>query len=53
MEFQPPGTKLWRFCSQGGLVGEGAMAVCDVCDAFDVCVEASVVLLVPTSACDK
>ena len=46
MEFQPPGTKLWQFCGQGGLVGEGAIDVCDVC------VEASVALLVPTRARD-
>ena len=49
MEFQPPGTKLWQFCDQGGLVGDGAIDVCDVCD---VCVEASVALLVPTRAQD-
>ena len=46
LEFQPPGTKLWQFCGQGGLVGEGAIDVCDVC------VEASVALLVPTRTQD-
>ena len=46
MEFQPPGTKLWQFWGRGGLVGEGAIDVCDVC------VEASVALLVPTCARD-
>ena len=46
MEFQPPGTKLLQFCCQGGLVGDGAIDVCDVC------VEASVALLVPTRTRD-